>query len=199
MNYLEIVKQIPANVSLIVVSKTASVEAIRQVYDLGCLDFGENRVQDALAKRDVLPKDIRWHFIGTLQKNKVKKVVGHFALIHSVDSVELAEEISKHKVPTDILLQVNTSGEASKQGFTPDDLVKNLSSIQQLPYITVKGLMTMAPLTEDKEVIRKCFRDLRILRDRFGLQELSMGMSHDYQIAIEEGATMVRIGTAIFS
>lgn len=199
MSYQDVILHIPKNVKLVVVTKNVPVEDISLVYELGCRDFGENRVQDALPKIEELPPDIRWHFIGTLQKNKVKKVVGNFALIHSVDSVELAQEISKQGIDTSILLQVNTSGEESKQGFTEDEFRRNLAMIQKMPYIQVKGLMTMAPLTEDVDQIRMCFRRLRELRDELGLKELSMGMSHDYKIAIDEGATIVRIGSAIFS
>lgn len=199
MSYQDVIPHIPKNVKLVAVTKNVPVEDISLVYELGCRDFGENRVQDALPKIEELPPDIRWHFIGTLQKNKVKKVVGNFALIHSVDSVELAQEISKQGIDTSILLQVNTSGEESKQGFTEDEFRRDLAMIQKMPYIQVKGLMTMAPLTEDVDQIRMCFRRLRELRDELGLKELSMGMSHDYKIAIEEGATIVRIGSAIFS
>lgn len=198
MSYQHVLKDIPDHVRLIVVTKEQPIDAIALVYDLGCRDFGENRVQDALPKIEEMPDDIRWHFIGSLQKNKVKKVVGRFALIHSVDSVELAQEIAKQGIATDILLQVNTSGETSKQGFTVDEFGQAFKVIRGLPNINVKGLMTIAPLTEDVNVIRKCFRRLRQLRDEFGLQELSMGMSGDYRIAIEEGATMVRIGSAVF-
>ncbi len=199
MSYQDVILHIPKNVKLVAVTKNVPVEDISLVYELGCRDFGENRVQDALPKIEELPPDIRWHFIGTLQKNKVKKVVGNFALIHSVDSVELAQEISKQGIDTSILLQVNTSGEESKQGFTEDEFRRDLAMIQKMPYIQVKGLMTMAPLTEDVDQIRMCFRRLRELRDELGLKELSMGMSHDYKIAIDEGATIVRIGSAIFS
>jgi pyridoxal phosphate enzyme (YggS family) len=199
LSYQDVIPHIPKNVKLVAVTKNVPVEDISLVYELGCRDFGENRVQDALPKIEELPPDIRWHFIGTLQKNKVKKVVGNFALIHSVDSVELAQEISKQGIDTSILLQVNTSGEESKQGFTEDEFRRDLAMIQKMPYIQVKGLMTMAPLTEDVDQIRMCFRRLRELRDELGLKELSMGMSHDYKIAIEEGATIVRIGSAIFS
>lgn len=199
MSYQDVIPHIPKNVKLVAVTKNVPVEDISLVYELGCRDFGENRVQDALPKIEELPPDIRWHFIGTLQKNKVKKVVGNFALIHSVDSVELAQEISKQGIDTAILLQVNTSGEASKKGFTADEFRRDLAMIQKMPYIQVKGLMTMAPLTEDVDQIRMCFRRLRELRDESGLKELSMGMSHDYKIAIEEGATIVRVGSAIFS
>lgn len=198
MSYQEVRKIIPAAVKLIVVTKNIPVKSIQSVYDLGCRDFGENRVQEALPKIEEMEKDIHWHFIGTLQKNKVKKVIRRFDLIHSVDSFELAQEISKLGIDTKILLQVNTSGEESKQGFSPGEIEKKLPLIQKLPFVQVQGLMTMAPLTENIAEIRACFRSLRELRDRHGLQELSMGMSHDYMMAIEEGATMVRIGSAIF-
>jgi len=198
------------NVRLVVVSKGRSVDEIRQAYWAGCRDFGENRVQEALEKMEEAPADIRWHFIGKLQKNKVNKVVGRFALIHSVDSLELAKRISRvseeRGVKTAILLEANTSYDQSKSGLSPDEWVEALPEALALPGVEIDGLMTMAPLTEEESVIRHCFSELRLLRDRLqqiagdlaDLSTLSMGMTNDYPIAIQEGATLIRIGTAIF-
>lgn len=190
-------------VTVVAVSKQRSLEDILQVYRAGCRDFGENRVPEALEKIEKAPQDIRWHFIGMLQRKKVPKVIGKFALIHSVDSPELAKKISlcsaDRGAETSLLLQVNTSGEKTKHGFSPQELQKMFPQLLELPNIAIKGLMTMAPLTDDKEQIQSCFSQLRLLRDEFQLHHLSMGMSHDYPIAITEGATLVRIGTAIFS
>lgn len=192
------------------VSKTYSVDDIQRVYNKGCRDFGESRIQEALEKQPLLPKDIQWHLIGTLQKNKVNKAVESFALIHSVDTLELAQKISEASlnkgVITSILLQVNVSGEQSKHGLSPLEWRAALESVSQLPNLAVRGLMTMAPLVEDESLIRTCFRQLFQLHAEFEQKvpqpsiftELSMGMSHDYPIAIQEGATILRIGTAIF-
>lgn len=199
-----------ADICLIAVSKTHSPQVIQQVYEAGCRDFGENRVQEALVKQPELPSDSRWHFIGTLQSNKVNKVISHFHLIHSVDHPLLARNISdaslKQGVVTPILLQVNTSGEKSKHGLTGDEWMVHLKDMNSLPGIQLEGLMTIAPHTEDGNRIRMCFRQLRLFRDQFQqkvkdphlFKHLSMGMSHDYLIAIEEGATCIRLGSAIF-
>lgn len=200
----------PAEITTIAVSKTYPAEAIQKVYSAGCRDFGESRVQEVLQKIPMLPADILWHFIGTLQLNKVNKAVGHFSLIHAVDSFELAQKISsaslQRGLTTPILLQVNTSGEASKHGLTEESWRSLLESLCLLPALNIAGLMTMAPLVEDEAIIRECFRNLRLARDDFRSRvakpeiftQLSMGMSHDYPLAIEEGATLLRIGTAIF-
>ncbi len=186
--------------TLIAVSKGRSCDEILEAYAAGQRDFGENRVQEALAKMEELPRDIRWHFIGKLQKNKVNKVIGRFALIHSVDSYELAKRISEaSRNATPILLEANTSGEATKSGLSPTKWEELFPQVLELKGIEVKGLMTMAPLTDNRNAIRSCFAELRRLRDRLGnIPFLSMGMSNDYLIAIEEGATHVRIGTALF-
>lgn len=195
---------------LVAVSKGRSVEEIREAYWAGCRDFGENRVQEALEKMQQTPGDIRWHFIGKLQKNKVNKVVGRFVLIHSIDSMELAERVSRVSeelgIKTAILLEANTSGEETKSGLTPKEWEKDFGKLLALRGIEMHGLMTMAPLTEEESVIRHCFSQLRLLRDRLqeqagelaDLSTLSMGMTHDYPLAIQEGATLLRIGTAIF-
>lgn len=198
----------PQDIKIVVVSKLRSIDDILNVYQLGCRDFGENRVQEFVEKRFHCPKDINWHFIGTLQSNKIKKIVGQCALIHSVNSLELVGKIAefsyKEKMITPLLLQVNTSGEKTKHGLSPDEWMKSFSQLKELPNLKFEGLMTMAPLTEDKVVIRNCFRRLkefqkecqRMMEGSF--KDLSMGMSHDYPIAIEEGATILRIGSAIY-
>lgn len=200
----------PQEVSLVVVTKTHSVNSISSLYQRGIRDFGESRLQEVVEKIPCLPIDCRWHFIGKLQGNKVAKAIPLFHLIHSVDSLKLAKQISEVSqdkgVTTSILLQVNTSGEKSKQGLPPDEWESVLDEMNALTHLKIEGLMTMAPLVEDKECIRQCFRSLSELRDKWKQRmrdpsvfyHLSMGMSHDYLIAIEEGATIVRIGSAIF-
>lgn len=198
----------PSTITLIAVSKGHPWNVFAPAYEAGCRDFGESRLIEAQAKMKEAPSDIRWHLIGTLQKNKVRKAIGSFALIHSVDTFELAEKISQcseeaHLV-TSILLQVNASGEATKHGLSPQEWQHYIEPLLALPAIRLEGLMTMAPLTDDEKIIRNCFSTLRIMRDTLASQfkphpfrHLSMGMSHDYPIAIEEGATMLRIGTAL--
>lgn len=198
-------------VTLIAVSKTKPVEDIKEAYDAGIRDFGENKVQELSKKYELLPKDIRWHMIGHLQRNKVKDVVGKAALIHSVDSLRLAEEISKESAKknlvTDILIEVNIAMEESKFGFSDyETLLTFLQNIASLPNICVKGLMTVAPYTENPEENRCYFSKLRQLAvdimheniDNISMDILSMGMTGDYEVAIEEGATYVRVGTGIF-
>lgn len=201
----------PEDVRLVAVTKTIAVEKIVEAGEAdGCV-FGENKVQDALKKIEQLGTDrYDWHFIGYLQRNKVKYIPGRFALIHSVGYAELAEEIHgyslKHGVVTPILIQVNVSGEASKSGVAPDGLEELLEWVAPLNGISVRGLMTIPPFDPDPEQSRKHFAALRKLRDRMlklnianiALEELSMGMSNDFEVAIEEGATWVRVGTAIF-
>lgn len=185
------------NITLVIASKYFSVEQILKLYDMGQRDFGENKVQDALHKMMHLPKDIRWHFLGHLQKNKVNKIVNLFELIHSVDSLELAQKINdRSKGRQNILLQVNTSREESKEGMTPEEFVQVFKAIEGLEHIYVQGLMTLAPLHQNEEVIRKTFRDLKILKDQYGNPSwhLSMGMSQDYPIALEEGTDILRLG-----
>jgi pyridoxal phosphate enzyme (YggS family) len=196
------IKSSGKEILLVAVSKEQSPEKIMPLYDKGIRDFGENRVQEALSKIEALPKDIHWHFIGKLQKNKVSKIVGRFHLIHSVDSIELASKISHESVRrglvTSLLIEVNTSGEETKSGFTGEAFRSAFSDLQKMPGIEIKGLMTMAPLTVEEAVIRETFRNLRLLNEEYHLKELSMGMSHDFEIAIEEGATILRIGRALF-
>ncbi|MBE0538554.1 MAG: YggS family pyridoxal phosphate-dependent enzyme [Ignavibacterium sp.] len=198
----------PAEVKLIAVSKYFGVDAIIEAKNCGLTDFGENRAQELTLKFEKLGNDVTWHFIGTLQKNKVKYVVNAAKLIHSVDSLELLEEINyraeKIGKVQKILLEVKTSEEETKSGLeTETEILSLVKRCSELKYIELKGLMTMAPLTEDDDIIRKSFRDLRNLKDRINnkgyiLTELSMGMTSDFEIAIEEGATMIRIGSAIF-
>lgn len=211
-NYCEIqdeISQISSAVTLVTVTKGRAYDDIYPAYEEGARHFGENRIQEALEKISKAPADLHWHFIGSLQKNKVRKVVGHFDLIHSVDSFELAKKISEVStelgITTSFLIQVNTSGEVAKHGYSPELWESHFRSLIALPSINVEGLMTMAPFTDDTDQIRRCFAGLREFRDSlqepFGkpLPHLSMGMSHDYRIAIEEGATLVRIGSAIFT
>lgn len=198
------------DVTLIVVTKSHSIEAIHETYHLGARHFGESRLQEALEKIPALPENCHWHLIGRLQSNKIAKALQTFSLIHSVDTLELAEKISKASelrgVMTSILLQVNTSGEESKQGLSPSEWEERLEEVNDLPNITIEGLMTMAPLTNDIQRVRVCFRELYRLREKWRshmrepqvFRHLSMGMSDDYLIAIEEGATLLRIGSAIF-
>jgi PLP dependent protein len=195
------------DIKLLAVTKTVGVDQVRQAMALGISDFGENRVQDANPKIAALP-EARWHFIGHLQSNKVKDVLPHYTLIHSLDRPSLAAALQKAAEKlnkfVDVLVQVNVSGEESKFGLEPAGLRDFLSYLKDLRQIRVCGLMTMAPYVDDPETVRPVFRRLRELRDLYatsgnGLQELSMGMTNDYKVAVEEGATIVRIGSALFS
>ena len=200
----------PEEVTLIAVSKTKPVEMIMEAYEAGVRDFGENKVQELTDKIAQLPSDIRWHMIGHLQRNKVKYVVGRVALIHSVDSLRLAEEISREAVKqgteVKILIEVNAAGEESKFGVTPAETEALARAAAALPGIRVCGLMTIAPLTENAEDNRIFFRTLRNLSvdmerkniDNVHMVCLSMGMTGDYETACEEGSTFVRVGTGIF-
>ena len=198
------------DVTLIAVSKTKPVSMIHELLPLGVRDFGENKVQELTEKEELLPKDIRWHMIGHLQRNKVKYVVGKACIIHSVDSLRLAEEISKEalkkQISVPILVEVNVAGEESKFGVSVQEAPFLVEQICRLPGIEVKGLMTIAPYVEDPEENRIVFRNLRKLSvdiggknfDNVTMDILSMGMTGDYEVAIEEGATHVRVGTGIF-
>jgi|SRR5208337_221148 len=202
----------PNEVSLIAVTKTVEIEKIKEAIDIGLRIFGENRVQEAQKKvpgfkSEVSDSGIEWHLIGHLQNNKAKYAVRLFDLIHTVDSVELAEEINRQAEKIDkiqtVLVQVKLSGEETKHGVSEDDLVPLLKKVKGMNNLKLKGLMTIPPFFEDPEKTRPYFRRLRELRDKAekagcGLTELSMGMSNDFEVAIEEGATMVRIGTALF-
>ena len=197
-------------VTLIAVSKTKPVSMIEELLPGGTRDFGENKVQELVDKYEVLPKDIHWHLIGHLQRNKVKYVVDKACLIHSVDSMRLAETISeegeKKGVTVPVLIEVNVAGEESKFGVTLEETEGLVREIAKLPSIQIKGLMTIAPYVEDPEENRVHFSRLKQLSvdirnkniDNVSMDILSMGMTGDYQVAIEEGATMVRVGTGIF-
>lgn len=199
-----------SEVTLIAVSKTKPVETLQEAYDLGVRVFGENKVQEMADKYEVLPKDIRWHLIGHLQRNKVKYIIDKAVLIHSVDSLRLAQtiekEAKKHNLTAHILIEVNVAREESKFGIFPEDLEALVDEIAKLPHIQVDGLMTIAPFVPDPEENRPVFRELRKLSvdisakkvDNVNMSVLSIGMTNDYQVAIEEGATMVRVGTGIF-
>ena len=189
----------PQGVTLVAVTKTVPLAGIRAAITAGQALFGENRVQEGLPKLEALrDTDARFHFIGQLQTNKVKRAVA-FAMIESVDSVRLAQAIDRRAArPLPVLLEVNVTGEAGKSGFSPDAVADALAAIRPLPHLDVRGLMTVAPLTADPEQVRPVFRRLRALGDALGLKSLSMGMTNDFHVAIEEGATMVRIGRAIF-
>lgn len=198
------------DITLVAVSKTVPIELVRMAYNLGVINFGENRVQDALPKIAAFhPPQVRWHMIGHLQSNKAGKVAGAFATVHSVDSLRLAQILDRYAgekgVQLPVLLQVNVSGEASKEGMSPGGTLDVARQIAALPHLKVEGLMTIAPLAQNPEDARPVFRQLRLLRDHMrneipqcDWQHLSMGMTDDYRVAIEEGATIVRIGRAIF-
>ncbi len=198
----------PDSIRIVAVTKYVGVPEIAEALDAGIMDFGENRVQEFLGKFGLFP-DVRWHFIGSLQTNKVKDVVGKAYLIHSVDRLKLLHHIEQRAaeagVVQPILFQVNVSGEESKHGFLPRDVPDALTEAVQMENVEVRGLMTMAPYQRPEDV-RWVFRELRELRDSLRtegpngveLSELSMGMSNDYRVAVEEGATIVRVGRAIF-
>lgn len=198
----------PRDIKLVAVSKFFGIKAITEAASLGITDFGENKAQELRDKYKILGDKVTWHFIGTLQRNKVKYVVNSSSLIHSVDSKALVEEINskaeKEGKIQEILLEVKTSGEESKSGLEVDDQVFKLAEdCRTLKNIQLIGLMTMAPFTDDESLIRKSFSDLRKLKDELNqhgnnLTELSMGMTSDFEIAISEGSTIVRIGSAIF-
>jgi pyridoxal phosphate enzyme (YggS family) len=200
----------PEDVLLLGVTKTVDVETMQKVYDLGVTHFGENRVQEYLKKSDIIRRECHWHIIGRLQTNKVRYLDQRITLIHSLDRIELAEAIQKrgqkinHIFP--VLVQVNVSGEDTKAGIYPDDVMNFLTNVSKMGNIKVKGLMTMAPYTEDPEEVRYIFKKIKKLAvdierekvENISMEELSMGMSGDYKIAIEEGSTIVRVGSALF-
>jgi len=201
----------PESVRLLAASKTVSVERVREAVDAGIRHLGENRLQEALPKIEALDREgVVWHFIGTLQRRKVKSVVGRFETIHSVDSLALAEEIARQAKAAGlrqrVLLEVNLGEESSKGGFAPAALVQVLPLLNELEQLDVRGLMAIPPPTATAEAARPYFRQLRELAQaltaqgcrNINMQELSMGMSHDFAVAVEEGATYVRVGTAIF-
>ena len=197
-------------VTLIAVSKTKPLEMLQEIYGEGVRDFGENKVQELCDKMEQLPSDIRWHMIGHLQRNKVKYIVGKVALIHSVDTYRLAEEINiqakKRGIIVPILVEVNIVGEETKFGTTAEDAMLLVEEISKLENVRIRGLMTIAPFVENPEDNRLYFRKIKQLSvditnkniDNVSMEILSMGMTGDYEVAIEEGATMVRVGTGIF-
>ncbi len=187
------------DVLLIAVSKTVPVERVRDAITAGVPALGENRVQDAREKIAVLGRPVPWHLIGRLQGNKARDAVDLFDVVHSLDRLSLASEIGRRaRRPVDVLVEVNLAGEASKGGFPPTEVKTAVEALRSLPALRVRGLMAIPPAEADPEKARPWFRALRELRDSTGLAELSMGMSGDFEVAIEEGATMIRIGTAIF-
>ena len=198
----------PASVELMAVSKTFPVEAIQEALEAGQTLFGENRVQEILAKAPLLPSTLRWHLIGPLQSNKVRKILPHVEMIQSVHSLDIARHIQRIASELDlrprILLEVNIAAEASKHGFAPADLPAQLDELCTLDRLQIDGLMAIPPFEEDPTATRPHFTALRYLRDTLRthsglpLPTLSMGMSHDFEIAIEEGSTLIRVGTAIF-
>lgn len=200
----------PDEITLIAVSKTKPAEMVKEIYDAGIREFGENKVQEITTKSAILPNDINWHMIGHLQRNKVKQVIDKVSLIHSVDSMRLAEMISseavKKNITVSILLEVNIANEETKFGFKKDEVIQLFPEIAALPNIFVRGLMTSAPIVDNPEDNRQYFRELHQLCvdlkakniDNTNMDYLSMGMTGDYEVAIEEGATHVRVGTAIF-
>lgn len=192
----------PAGITVIGVTKTMSPQVIREAFRAGIRHFGESRVQEAkdkITQLSALEPRPTWHLVGHLQTNKVRVALDLFDVVHSVDSLRLAQAISQcapHDIP--ILIQVNVSGEASKYGFSPDEAGSAVTKISRLPHLETKGLMTIAPYTDNPEEVRPIFRQLRKLGDSLGLEHFSMGMTDDFEVAIEEGATMVRIGRAVF-
>ena len=198
----------PSAIRLVAVSKTHPADAVVQAAAAGQTIFGESRVQEARDKIPACPSGLDWHFIGHLQKNKVRQALPLFSFFHSIDSAALAQAIDRiageNGKPAEGLLEVNVSGEETKHGFTPDELRKGFAALGKLPHLRIRGLMTMAPYSENPEDARPVFRALRELRDELQsshghpLPELSMGMSGDFVPAIEEGATLVRVGSSIF-
>ena len=198
------------DVTLIAVSKTKPVSMMEEALQTGVLDFGENKVQEILEKKPLLPDNVRFHMIGHLQRNKVKQVIDKAVLIHSVDSLRLAEQIEeeakKKELHADVLLEVNVAREESKYGFFMEEVEEAVKEIGNFPHITIKGLMTIAPNVENREDNREVFKKLYQLYvdikskniDNGTMSVLSMGMTGDYEVAIEEGATMIRVGTGIF-
>ena len=200
----------PQEVTLIAVSKTKPLFMLEEAYEAGARDFGENKVQEILEKHPKMPEDARFHMIGHLQRNKVKQVLPHAVLIHSVDSYRLAEHISQEAgklgITAKILLEVNVAKEESKFGMMPEDVEEMAGQIAALPHLQIEGLMTIAPFVDDQEKNRPVFRKLYQLSvdikkkniDNVNMGVLSMGMTGDYQVAVEEGSTMIRVGTGIF-
>lgn len=207
----ELQASLPEGVTLVAVSKFHPVEALQEAYDAGQRVFGESRAQELVAKARVLPKDIEWHFIGPLQSNKVKDIAPFIHLIHSIDSVKLLQEVNKQAAKHDrvirVLLEIHVAEEETKHGFSVEECRELAAHLPELPHVSISGIMGMATQTDDEAQIRREFRTLHQLfkelkagafKDSDDFSILSMGMSHDYRIAIEEGSTMVRVGTYIF-
>ena len=198
----------PDDIELVAISKTHDAEKVRMAYEAGQTLFGESKVQEARAKIPELPSSLRWHFVGHLQKNKIRHALPLFELFHGIDDVDLAREMNRiaeeQGMHPRILLEVNVAGEGSKFGFKPDRLREEMESLLSLTRLSIEGLMTIPPLAEEAEASRKFFVDLRELRGALEkefdmkLPHLSMGMTNDFVVAVEEGATLVRVGTAIF-
>lgn len=200
----------PAEIAIVAVTKTHGPEIVTQAIEAGLADVGENKVQEFLSKAPEVKLPCRWHLVGHLQTNKVAKVIGRFSLIQSVDSLRLAENLSaagaKANVTTDILLEVNTSGEGSKFGLAPDEVTNACEPIAKLPNLRIRGLMTVGPLVDDPVVIGAAFARLRQLKEHIdaacmenvSMEHLSMGMTDDFEIAIAEGSTMIRLGRVLF-
>jgi PLP dependent protein len=199
----------PEDVTILAVSKTFPAPVVREAYDDSLRAFGENYIQEALAKMDELPADVEWHMVGHLQSNKARQAAGRFALIHSLDSIHLGQELAKQAgkrgARQKALLQVNIADEDSKFGFEPAQVADATAELAELEHLELRGLMTIGPLVKDPEDIRWVFKELRGLRDKvqaqfpgLSLGELSMGMTGDFETAIEEGATLIRVGRAIF-
>lgn len=194
-------------VKIVGITKKFDHERVDDLIRAGIEDIGENRIQEFTEKKPLVHLPCRWHLVGTLQRNKATKAIGQFHLIHSIDSIRLAETLNRlgeeRDVVTRILLQINTSGESTKHGFSPNETIDRAGEISQLPFLKLEGLMTIGPFTDDTRMIRRSFGQLRDLRDRvrrsldIPLPELSMGMSDDFEIAVEEGATIVRLGTVL--
>jgi len=195
-------------IDLVAITKTHPAEKVREAIEAGQSLLGESRVQEARVKIPELPSNLRWHFVGHLQKNKVRQALPLFEMIHSIDSLSLAQDVDRiaeeEGLYPRVLLEVNVAGEGSKFGFAPDQLREHLEALLALPRLTVEGLMCIPPIADESEVSRKYFVQLREIRDslerEFGLKlpQLSMGMTNDFSVAVEEGATLVRVGTAIF-
>ncbi|HJT81685.1 MAG TPA: YggS family pyridoxal phosphate-dependent enzyme [Chthoniobacterales bacterium] len=196
------------DIELVAVSKTHDASRVREAIQAGQQVFGESRVQEARVKIPELPSNLRWHFIGHLQKNKIRHALPLFELFHGIDSLDLARDMNRIADESGsrpvVLLEVNVAGEGSKFGFKPDQLQRDMESLMELPRLTIEGLMTIPPLAAEAEASRQFFVELRQLRDdlqqtfQLSLPQLSMGMTNDFGVAIEEGATLVRVGTAIF-
>ena len=200
----------PSEIRIVAITKTHPPATVDEAVSEGLRDVGENKVQEFLEKSEKVDADCRWHLVGHLQRNKVKKIIGRFELIHSLDSIRLARELNKRslreEIATDVLVQVNTSGEDSKYGIEPDEAVRFCGEVAQMEGVRIRGLMTMAPWVDDPQVLRASFSALRLLGDEIedrgirnvSMEHLSMGMSDDFEFAVEEGATLLRLGRVLF-